>query len=548
MRFLDLTVQISPNAPGVYDVRVASEQGEAKSRLVLPFRLTDLVGVVHGVKIPAAAPPAEAGTPPPATPAPPPPPPGDPADFGRKLFDALFQGEGRDILSRTEASARSMDDTGVRIRLLMDLEDPGIAEVASLPWELMRRDDDFPIVVSTGTPMVRGVDTPKPAVRRPIAGPIRVLALKSNPEGTAKLNLQKEVDALTALWEKMDGVEVDFVRPVEGQIRDRLAAADYHVVHYMGHGGFDPEGGSGRLLFENEDGTLRRVAAQDFAGWLINEPLRLVFLNACETARTTALSETPPFAGVATALIRAGVLAVVGMQFTITDWAAITFAETFYKRLVLGYPVDAAVAEGRNALYGTTPVTWATPVLYMRSPDGNLFVRQDADGAPAAATPAAAAPTAAVAQAPVPDAAPAAAAVVNRGISIGGSVSGSVVQTGDHNVTTLTTTTLPPPESVDMAAVMRELRAIIAETQIAADAKAARKVENALAEVDDEVASAAPSKEDAADALTRAVNVVSQASDFGEKAEKIAALAIKAAGWLGGALAGPLLAKFGLGI
>ena len=48
MKFLDLTVQILPNAPGKFDVRVSSEQGEAKSNLVLPFKLADLAGVVHG--------------------------------------------------------------------------------------------------------------------------------------------------------------------------------------------------------------------------------------------------------------------------------------------------------------------------------------------------------------------------------------------------------------------------------------------------------------------------------------------------------------------
>ena len=545
MKFLDLTVQILPNAPGKFDVRVSSEQGEAKSNLVLPFKLADLAGVVHGVRAPVPAPAA-------ADAALPPPPPGDPADFGRKLFNALFQGEGRDVLSRTEAQAVSRGDTGVRIRLVMDLKDAGMAEVASLPWELMCREDDFPIVVSTSSPFVRAVDTPKPAVRQPIAGPIRILALKSNPEGTQKLDLQKEVDALTALWAKMDGVEVDFIRPVEAEIRDKLASADYHVVHYMGHGGFDAQGGSGRLLLENADGTLRRVEAGEFAGWLINEPLRLVFLNACETARTTALSDNPPFAGVATALIRAGVLAVVGMQFTVTDWAAIAFAETFYKRLVQGYPVDAAVAEGRNVLYSTKPVTWATPVLYMRSPDGNLFARAATIGSvasPAVAAVAEAEAPVAPQAIPVPaQAAPVATPVANRGISIGGSVSGSVVQTGDHNVTTLTTTTLPPPESVDMAEVLRELRAIIAETQVAADAKSARKVENALAEVDDELASPTANKDDAANALVRAVTVVSQAADFGENSARLAKLAIKAAGWLGVGLAGPLLSVFGLGV
>ena len=54
----------------------------------------------------------------------------------------------------------------------------------------------------------------------------------------------------------------------------------------------------------------------------------------------------------------------------------------------------------------------------------------------------------------------------NRSVSIGGAVSGSVIQTGNQNVATLTTTTLPPAESVDMNAVIQQLRAMIDQLQM----------------------------------------------------------------------------------
>jgi hypothetical protein len=63
----------------------------------------------------------------------------------------------------------------------------------------------------------------------------------------------------------------------------------------------------------------------------------------------------------------------VAMQFEISDEAAITFAGEFYSALAEGVPVDAAVAEARKAIYATNDVEWATPVLYMRSPNGVLF-------------------------------------------------------------------------------------------------------------------------------------------------------------------------------
>ena len=62
------------------------------------------------------------------------------------------------------------------------------------------------------------------------------------------------------------------------------------------------------------------------------------------------------------------------MQFEITDQAAISFAEEFYTAVSDGYPVDAALAESRKALFsGGNELEWSTPVLYLRSLDGKIF-------------------------------------------------------------------------------------------------------------------------------------------------------------------------------
>jgi hypothetical protein len=76
--------------------------------------------------------------------------------------------------------------------------------------------------------------------------------------------------------------------------------------------------------------------------------------------------------------------AVVAMQFPITDDAAIRFARTFYKCVAKGLPIDAAVAEGRKALFNDEAADWATPVLCLRTDDGNLL-QGNAPPQPAAA-------------------------------------------------------------------------------------------------------------------------------------------------------------------
>ncbi len=361
-RYLNLVVAISPIGDGAFEARVSSSQGDGRVRFTPPFRLADVIG--HAVGPPRWR---SLGTVKPL-----PPTLATARECGVALFEALFTGEARDVLAATEAEARTLPDTGVRIRLAFDLTNPSTAEVAALPWELMRRRNDDPLVVTMQTALVRALDVPKPIKPRPLIRPLRILVIRANPEGTGALNLAKEGQMLVDALKRLPGIAVDEVAPIAGPIRDQLAREHYHVIHYMGHGDYQADRG-GMLLLENEDRSPHLVSAGTFAAWLKDEPLRLVFLNACETGTTPDGASAHPFAGVAAALIQSNAPAVVAMQFPITDSAAIEFARTFYTRIADGFPVDAAVAEGRKALFDDEATEWATPVLYLRPVDGDLF-------------------------------------------------------------------------------------------------------------------------------------------------------------------------------
>jgi len=385
-KYLDITIYISADSEGSYTVRVeSSEGGQGSSSFRLPFSLTDLAGAVFGVENAALAREATLENAAQAN--------GSsafprkPVDFGVELFETLFQGDARDVLTRADTSAQNSPETGLRLRLSMDLQNPGMAEVASLPWELMCRKGQRPLALSTQTPLVRSLDSPLPTEPRPFRAPLRIMALMSNPQGTGTLNLDKERAGIEKSWARLPGVQVDFVRPVRSEILRELAGGNYHVIHYMGHGDFHAQKG-GLLLFEKEDGSPDPISSDEFAMWLADEPLRLVFLNACKTGATNLHTSIHPFAGVATALIRERIPAVVAMQFPISDVAAVTFAQTFYERIAQGLPVDAAVAEGRKALYSGKYAEWATPVLYLRSKDGMLFAPATGGAATTHAAPA----------------------------------------------------------------------------------------------------------------------------------------------------------------
>jgi hypothetical protein len=126
----------------------------------------------------------------------------------------------------------------------------------------------------------------------------------------------------------------------------------------------------------DDQGRAELRNTQEVSRLLADHPaLRLVVLNACEGAQTGMQA---PYSSIAEHLVRRGLPAVVAMQTAITDSAAVEFTRSFYGALANGLPVDAACAEARKAMSLAAPGSWewATPVLYLRSPDGELWTRE----------------------------------------------------------------------------------------------------------------------------------------------------------------------------
>ena len=303
-----------------------------------------------------------------------------PRQVGERLFQALFRGQ---VLSRYERSLGEigqLPDTGLRIQLKLNPRHPHLARFYALPWEFLFQEDthDF-LSLKLRTPVVRYLDVPRPTMPPPRLPPtLRILVVIASPTGYAPLDLERERSDLAEAWGASDAVELTFLEHGDSEsVHEALLAGRHHILHYMGHGGFDPASGEGTLLFESPgSGEPQPLSGRALAVELKNfRSLRLVFLNACDTARATDADGCDPFGGVATALVMGGLPAVVAMQFPISDRAAIVFSRKVYQRLAEGHPVDIAVAEGRLAIYRDDPDTmeWGTPVLFLRSPDGRLF-------------------------------------------------------------------------------------------------------------------------------------------------------------------------------
>lgn len=293
-------------------------------------------------------------------------------EFGAKLFDALFANDARIALRRTFDLA-AMQNTGVRIRLHVQ----DAPELANLPWEFLYDESTQRfLALSPDTPIVRYLDTPQPA--RPLAmqPPLRILAVFASPNDFAPLDTEREWQGLNdALGELTTRGLVELQRLERAAIVDlhrTMQRSEIHILHIIGHGSFDVVSDEGFLALEDEKGYGRQVSAQALGTLLGDFPaLRLVTLMTSQGARVSTVN---PFSGIAPALIRQGIPAVIGMQFEVSDTAALTFTHEFYTALADGFPVDAAVTKGRRAIFEkSSEIEWATPVLYTRARDGVLF-------------------------------------------------------------------------------------------------------------------------------------------------------------------------------
>jgi tetratricopeptide (TPR) repeat protein len=372
MRYQDFTVQVVPRLAGRYVVYAQCPQGEGKGPFKLPpaWRagrspaeprprgpLRDLKGRPRQV-------------------------PGPSENAGERLFEALFPPDVLRLYERCLDQVKKDHGTGLRVKLMIDPDDPELSGLLALPWEELRQPGmpEF-LALSRWHSIVRYLMVPRPveAAKRPPK--LRILILAASPRGLSILNLERERRNLEeALRPASGAVEiVEAPRPTLAGLREVLRSGEIHVLHFMGHGSFDEDAAGGSVYFETEDGGKDPVRGEDLANKLADFPqLRLVVLNACHSARVSESSEksgAQPFTGVATSLVMGGLPAVIAMRSPISDNAAIAFSRTFYQRLAAGDPVDAAVVEGRQAIHSETEerAEWATPALFMRTREGDLF-------------------------------------------------------------------------------------------------------------------------------------------------------------------------------
>lgn len=294
---------------------------------------------------------------------------------GGHLFRRLFAGELSGLLRATRNEAQR---AGKHVRVVLQIEPP---ELAGLPWEFLynAEHDEY---LAKACLLVRNPMVPTPEQPLRVESPIRILAMSAAPSNLPKIDVEDERARLEEALAEATASGHAELHWVPGETKhsllDTLRRGPWHVFHFIGHGDFDEAAGQGTLALTGPDGRADAVTASQLSSAFGNHPaMRMVVLNACRSARS---STEDAFSGLAAALVRRSMPAVVAMQYEISDPAALEFSRALYGAIADGEPVDFAVRFAREAVSWAQNGTleWGTPVLFLRAPDGRIFDIADA--------------------------------------------------------------------------------------------------------------------------------------------------------------------------
>jgi len=314
--------------------------------------------------------------------------------LGESLYRALFP-EHIDRLFREAVDAvRRQQYNGQedkRLRVLIEVES-SYYQVANWPLEFLRCTAEGGYWLATAKDLLtlsRRLIFPGQKVEglQHYSPPLRVLVVVSKPRGES--GVMTTVIEDIAKWAAKDpALEVKLLGRLEerelvtgmnylnelatfGNISREIIEFKPHVLHFIGHGKTEKYHGCLGLVNSYTE-KVEWCSASDFLQLLTASPLRLVVLQACESAMDTTGSG---FMSLAAYLVQRNIPAVVAMQFEIRNIHATDFASGFYAELARGVDVDVAVQTGRWNISFPGGGRWqerhfGTPVLFVINAQG----------------------------------------------------------------------------------------------------------------------------------------------------------------------------------
>lgn len=295
-------------------------------------------------------------------------------DLGRHLSDLLFPPKVRDLFKNSYSMLKS--DEGLRVRLRLNDN-----QIGDVPWEYVCFNNDDFLVLNHRISLVRYelLKEPEGSMTPLSSDFIRVAVLLSSPQDPTypDLDLNTELEYLKKAFKDERVIVPEYYENATTEtLQEILTKDNLHVFHFSGHGKYQRIFGKnqGYIILVDKDQKPVLFPADKLALNLKGRNIRLAFLGSCNSGRRDQIN---PWNGVAPALTKAGIPAVLAMQYSIRDGNAINFSKRFYQSLVKGVDIDTAVADGRMAIFNTAADDkerdWGVPVLYLRSHGGVLF-------------------------------------------------------------------------------------------------------------------------------------------------------------------------------
>jgi len=296
-------------------------------------------------------------------------------DIGISLYNWLFPNSIHTHFHQTEAVARR-DKAKLRLRLRIEP-----ATIASLPLEFTYRSTGgYFLATNPDTVFSRYLNLPLPPDRvRRRQGSLHLLAIIADPTDQVRLNPDEwEAIIMEALAKPLAEKKIT-LRTVKQATRKDISNAlreqKPDIVQFIGHGIYQDGKGYIALVDQNTGKTWLvddELFANLFMGY--DDHLGLVSMATCESAQS---NNPQGFLGITPQLVqRGGIPAVVAMQYAVRIETAKVFLEEFYTSVAARKPIDWAVQQARNAIsleFKLDNREFATPVLYMRAKDGNVF-------------------------------------------------------------------------------------------------------------------------------------------------------------------------------
>jgi CHAT domain-containing protein/pimeloyl-ACP methyl ester carboxylesterase len=243
---------------------------------------------------------------------------------------------------------------------------------AQFPWELIHNADDENKPYTTQVGLIRQLSSLQYRERVQYAKNKKVLII-GDPELEGWEMYQqlegarKEAETLNVSFLENGFETIPVINEIAFETSVKVNAGSYQILHYSGHGHFNPDNRNESGLVIGKNKFIRPADIK-----CLDQIPELVFINACYAGQVNPMAEKQAAnryqlsANIGTELIRLGVKAVVVAGWAVNDALALLFAETFYTEMFSGATFSEAIQAARKTVYDkdSNSNTWGAYQAY----------------------------------------------------------------------------------------------------------------------------------------------------------------------------------------